>query len=394
MPQGLQRSGLDSLAASDFAPLKGKRIAVLAHEPSVDRHFRHLIDLLAARSDLTLLRVFAPEHGLFGAAQDQIPLTRTSTREALEVVTLYGERFESLWPAPEHFADIDLVVADIQDVGARYYTYATTLTFVMQRAAQAGCPLLVLDRPNPLGGLMLEGGLLDVSRFRSFVGYWPLLARHGLTVGELARFVNATEKLGLDLRVQKVEGLSRAYLPTESELPWVLPSPNMPTLDTTRVYPGACLIEGTNLSEGRGTTRPFELVGAPFFPAREIAKRLEAEGHPGFALRPTVFLPTFHKFKGEPCQGLQIHVTDKRRANSWLLFVRLLSHLHALDVGLAWRTETYEYVSDRLAIDLLLGDACLREWIEHHEPLETFVEYEALARRRFAERVAPYRLYD
>ena len=392
-PHGVQ-TGLDRLVAEDFARLKGKRIAVLAHEPSVDRRFRHLLDLLTARRDLELRRVFAPEHGLFGAAQDQIPLSRQSSQNELEIVTLYGERFESLWPNPEHFADIDLLVADIQDVGARYYTYATTLTFVMQRAAAAHCPVLVLDRPNPLGGTALEGGLLDVARFRSFVGYWPLLARHGLTVGELAAFVNAREKLGCALEVLPVAGLRREMQQGLGDRPWVAPSPNMPTLDTARVYPGACLIEGTNLSEGRGTTRPFELVGAPFFPAREIARRLTEEGHPGFVLRPTVFEPTFHKFQGQPCQGLQIHVSDTRTANSWLLFVRLLTHLHALDAGLAWRSETYEYVSDRLAIDLLLGDARLREWIENQAPLETFVEYEQQARRTFAEQVAPYRLYD
>jgi len=242
---------------------RGTRAGLVAHPASVDRGLRFAADLLRARDDMRLLRLFAPEHGLRGEAQDMEPVEESSdAATGLPVVSLYGVDRDSLKPRREHLGGLDALVYDLQDVGCRYYTFVHTLSLSMEAARDAGIPVVVLDRPNPLGGLRVEGPVLRPG-FESFVGLHPVPVRHGMTTAELALLINRESGIGCDLRIVPMSGWRRAMHFEDTGLPWVLPSPNMPTPDTAHVYPGACLLEGTNLSEGRGTTRPFEMVGAP-----------------------------------------------------------------------------------------------------------------------------------
>ena len=358
-------SGLDILAAEKFERIKGKRVGVLAHQASVDRRLRHMVDLLLENPQVQLSRIFAPEHGFEGSAQDQAALEGSEERRKVPVVNLYGSDFDSLWPKTELLRDLDLLIVDLQDIGSRYYTFYTTMVFCLERAALAGTPVLILDRPNPIGGAAVEGPI-NTRPMRSFVGYYELPVRHGLTLGELAEWANSYYSLGARLRVIPVRGWRRDRYFDQTGLPWVLPSPNMPSLETALVYPGACLLEGTNLSEGRGTTKPFELFGAPYLNADELVRRMSAEKLLGVGFRPTRFIPTFHKWAGRICHGMQVHVLDRQLFKPWLTYVLILRHIFDMHPeDFAWRTETYEFVSDRPAIDLLLGDPKLREAIEN-----------------------------
>jgi uncharacterized protein YbbC (DUF1343 family) len=324
---------------------------------------------LADAARARLVRLFAPEHGLWGAAQDHAPIA--AARDAvtgLPVASLYGARRA---PTPTMLRGLDVLVVDLQDVGARYYTFVWTMALAMRACARAGVAVIVLDRPNPLGGLAVEGNLPDPA-FASFVGLYPLPARHGMTIGELAGYLNAEHGLGCDLTVVRMRGWRRSMLWEDTGLPWVAPSPNMPTPDTARVYPGGCLVEGTNLSEGRGTTRPFEWVGAPFLDAHRYATGLEALGLPGVQFRPVRFAPTFHKWAGRLCGGIQVHVTDQPR------FKPFLTGLALLDVArrqarrrFAWRRPPYEFERRRLPIDILCGTDGIRRALERGTPLAT-----------------------
>jgi uncharacterized protein YbbC (DUF1343 family) len=261
-------------------------------------------------------------------------------------------------------AGVDTLVIDLQDVGARYYTFVWTAALAMRACARAGVRVIVLDRPNPLGGVHVEGNVPDPA-FASFVGLYPLPARHGMTIGEIAAYLHATHALGCQLTVVPMRGWRRAMTWEETGLPWVPPSPNMPTVDTARVYPGGCLFEGTNLSEGRGTTRPFEWVGAPYLDAHAFAKALDAAGLPGVRFRPARFIPTFHKWAGQLCGGVQIHVTDPARFTPFVTGLAIVAT--ARRVGgrrFAWRKPPYEFERDKLPIDILLGTDAIRRAIE------------------------------
>ena len=284
--------------------------------------------------------------------------TRATRSPGLPEVSLYGTTFASLSPTPAHLAQIDVLVFDIQDVGARYYTYAATMALCMRAAGQAGVKVVVLDRPNPIGGLQVEGGGLEPG-LENFCGLYPVPQRHAMTVGELARLYNVTFDIACELDVVAVRGLARAPRTTTTcDLPWVMPSPNMPTLDTAIVYPGMCLLEGTNLSEGRGTTRPFELFGAPFIDGRQLAAELERYDLPGVRFRPCVIEPTFHKFAGQRCGAVQLHVTDRRAFNAYRTGLAVLVAVKTLwPDAFAWRTQPYEFRADVPAIDLLTGNA-------------------------------------
>ncbi len=369
-------SGLDSLLA-DPEPLRARRLGLVANPASVSSGFvptaRALLD---AGLDVRVL--FGPEHGLTGAVQDMLAVGDGDTPAGkIPVVSLYGERFEDLSPRPEQLAGLDAVVCDLPDVGSRYYTFVWTTALVMKACAAQGIPVYVLDRPNPLGGLRVEGNLPE-ERLLSFVGLWPVPPRHGLTPGEIARYVNAEFAFGCDLTVvpMKVAG-GRGTAPRGrvGETPaWVLPSPNMPTRQTALVYPGMCLLEGTNLSEARGTTCPFEIVGAPWIDAEAAADRANALGLPGVAFRPHVFRPTFHKFAGQDCGGVQLHVTDEESFRPYETGLRLVKLLRDLDPArFRWRTETYEYRSDVPAVDLLAGTPLYRELVDAGESLDPWI---------------------
>jgi uncharacterized protein YbbC (DUF1343 family) len=347
--------------------LRGSRFGLLSHQASVDGHLEHAISVLARSPGARLTVLMAPEHGLWGAPQDHAhvaaevdPVTR------LPVHSLYGLRRT---PTSEMLRRIDALVVDLQDVGARYYTFVWTMALAMRACGAAGVSVIVLDRPNPLGGLLTEGNWPD-PRFASFVGLYPLPVRHGMTIGELAGYLNTTHGFGCKLTVVPMRGWHRHMLWEETGLPWVPPSPNMPTADTARVYPGGCLIEGTNLSEGRGTTRPFEWIGAPYLDAHAYANALSCLDLPGVQFRPARFKPTFHKWARRLCGGVQVHVTDVARFRPFLTGLALIAAARALSPeGFAWRQPPYEFEYRRLPFDILCGTDAIRLDVERGRPL-------------------------
>lgn len=359
------RLGSDRLF--DSALPKGLRVGIVANPASIDGAFRHVIDRAAAAPGVVLSAVFGPQHGFRADLQDNMietPHGRDPRRE-VPVYSLYSETRE---PTAEMLAGLDALVVDLQDVGARIYTFVYTMANCLRAASKHGVRVIVCDRPNPIGGVAVEGPVLEAG-FESFVGLFPIPMRHGMTIGELARLFNDHFGIGADLEVVPMEGWRRGMYWDETGLPWVIPSPNMPTLDTAIVYPGGVLFEGTQLSEGRGTTRPFETVGAPWIDAEPFAARLNALRIEGAHFRPVVFEPTFHKHARQPCGGCQIHVTDRARFRPVLAGVAVMGEFHRSSPSrFAWREPPYEYVHDRMPIDILAGSARFRQAIEADVP--------------------------
>ena len=368
--------GLDRLVASRplRKGLQGKRVALLGHPASVTRDLTHALDALAALPDLDLTAAFGPQHGLRGDKQDNMVESQdfTDSEHRIPVFSLYGTVRR---PTAAMMSTFDVLLVDLQDVGCRIYTFITTLRYVLEEAARHGKAVWVLDRPNPVGrpieGLKLRPG------WQSFVGAGPLPMRHGLTMGELALWFVATLRLKVDCRVIEMQGWKPEAAPgygwPVAERAWINPSPNVPMLESARCYPGTVLVEGTTLSEGRGTTRPFELVGAPDIdPAALIAKmhELEPKWLRGCALRTCWFEPTFQKHVGKLCAGVQIHVEDEQYSHAafrpWRLQALAFKALRTLEPKYPlWREFAYEYEHDRLAIDLLNGSDLLREWVDN-----------------------------
>lgn len=362
------RTGLENLLENWSRLLKGQRVGLLAHQASVDSQLQHAIDLVGSLRGVRLSALFAPEHGLWGTAQDQVQIQSTrDPRTGLIVWSLYGRRRE---PPQASLSGLDLLVVDLQDVGARYYTFVWTMALALGACGRAGVKVLVLDRPNPLGGHRLEGNLLD-PRFASFVGLHPIPVVHGMTIGELAGLLNERHDLGCRLQVIPMKGWRRAMAWEDTGLPWVSPSPNMPTPDTARVYPGACLVEGTNLSEGRGTTRPFEYMGAPFMDPYRWAEALNGLTLPGVHFRPCYFRPTFHKYKDQLCGGVQWHISDRDRLKPYLTGLAVIATARQLAPRqFAWRKPPYEFERRKLPIDLLCGTNRIRRQIEAGRSLQ------------------------
>jgi uncharacterized protein YbbC (DUF1343 family) len=356
-------SGLDVLRG-DPALLRGRRFAVLANQAAVTGDLVPAWRALAERGG-SLLRLFAPEHGLRGIAQDMESVADGREPATGAVVhSLYGASAETLAPRPELLAGLDAVVVDLPDIGCRYYTFAATLAHVMAACERAGVEVIVCDRPNPIGGIALEGGPVEPG-CRSFVSELPVPVRHGLTLGELALLLRATRHPRLSLTVVPCRGWQRAQWWDETGLPWVAPSPNMPTLLSAALYPGACLVEATNLSEGRGTTRPFQLIGAPWLDGEALADRLDALAVPGARFRATRFRPEFGKHAGAECSGVEWHVVDRAALEPLRTGVVLLAEVRRMHPDrFAWRAEPYEFVSGVPAIDLLTGSAAARDAIE------------------------------
>ncbi|HEY8041457.1 MAG TPA: DUF1343 domain-containing protein [Polyangiaceae bacterium] len=365
------RTGLDRLATHPKlgAELRASRVGLLAHPASVDRrlvHARRILDALG----VSVVVVFGPEHGYGGEAQDMIGVADARDALGTPIRSLYGERFEDLSPKPEDIASIDVLVVDLQDVGSRYYTFVWTAVLAMRACARAGVRLLVLDRPNPLGGDMARlEGRRQTREHCSFVGLEPVPVRHSLTLGEIVAWRAEIERIPPELvTVLGVAGLEREEHATAWDRPFVMPSPNMPRYETALVYPGGCLLEGTNLSEGRGTTRPFEVVGAPWIDGVRLADDLHALALPGFRARPLTFLPTFQKHAGRACGGVQIHVTEASAFRPLATYLALVALARAQDPQrFAFRTEKYEFRDDVPAFDLLTGSAEARERIARGE---------------------------
>ncbi|MEL7060233.1 MAG: DUF1343 domain-containing protein [Acidobacteriota bacterium] len=345
--------------------LRGRRWALLSHHAAVTEDLQPLHLALTAQVEMPTA-LFAPEHGYWAVEQDMVPAA--DARDAwtgVPIRSLYGDGEGSLRPAPEAFDGLDVLIVDLQDVGSRYYTYAATAVWAADVALARGVEVWVLDRPNPLGGERLEGPGVEVAH-RSFVGAFDVPVRHGLTLGELMRL--EAKRRGWDgdgLEVWTVAGWRRATTWESTARRWIAPSPNMPSAQTAEIYPGLCLIEATTLSEGRGTTRPFHLVGAPGLDPRALADRLEARRLPGIRFLPTYFRPQFQKHAGEVCAGVELVVVDSAALRPLRLGVELLRAIHELAPDVfGWRREPYEFVADRPAIDLLTGSAQFRRALE------------------------------
>jgi uncharacterized protein YbbC (DUF1343 family) len=388
------QTGLARLADEGSALVPLKRVGLLVNATSVDAELRHAIDLLRARSDMQITALFGPEHGVRGDAQDMIGVDgSTDPQTGLPVFSLYGHTEASLSPTPEMLEHVDTIVFDIQDVGSRYYTFVWTMVLAMRACAKAGKSFVVLDRPNPIGGAHVEGGAIAPG-YESFVGLVSCPNRHGMTAGEIARWRADVEKLDLELAVISMRGWERDMWFEHTGLPWVLPSPNMPTVDTALVYPGMCLVEGTELSEARGTTKPFELSGAPWLDGQRIARDMEAMGVPGVKPRPCVYTPTFHKHAFKACGGVQLHVTDAEAFRPYRTGVAFLKACHDQDPSqFKWREKAYEFVDKIPAIDLLCGGDTVRTGIEAGASLDDIAARWPRDEGMFAEERAPYLLY-
>ncbi|MDI3491393.1 MAG: hypothetical protein PWP11_2670 [Thauera sp.] len=383
------RFGLDRLLADPALrrPLAGKRVALLAHPASVTRALTHSLDALAALPDITLSAAFGPQHGLRGDKQDNMVESPDYTDPLLgiPVFSLYGEVRR---PTAAMMDSFDVLLVDLQDLGCRIYTFITTLRYLLEEAAKHGKSVWVLDRPNP-AGRPVEGTTLRAG-WESFVGAGPLPMRHGLTMGELARWFAATLKLDVDCHVVEMEGWQPAAAPgygwPQGERSWINPSPNAPNLSMARAYAGTVMLEGTTLSEGRGTTRPLELFGAPDLDARAIIaemRTLAPDWLRGCVLRDCWFEPTFHKHAGKLCNGVQIHVEDPAHYDHaafrpWRVQALAFKAIRRLwpDYPL-WRDFGYEYEFERLAIDLINGSPLLRQWVD--DPASTPADLDVLA---------------
>ncbi len=363
------QTGLDRFEKNWPKGLKGARVGLVVHPASVNRRLEHAAGLFMKSKKIEVRALFGPQHGIRGETQDNMIEWEgfTDKKAGLPVFSLYGDARK---PEPAMLKDIDVMAIDMQDVGARYYTFIWTMELCMQACLENGKSVVVLDRPNPLGGTLIEGTVLAPA-YASFVGQRPLPIRHGMTAGEIGGYLKDELYPALDFHVIPLQGWEREMYFDETGLPWVLPSPNMPTLDTALVYPGMCLLEGTLLSEGRGTTRPFEIFGAPFIDPGVLVERLREFKLPGAFFRPMFFQPTFQKHAGKLCGGAQIHITDRVKFKPFktgaaiLKAVRELYPEHAL-----WKNPPYEYELEKMPIDILAGTDRLRKELDKGNDLE------------------------
>ncbi len=372
--------------------LNGLRVGVLANPASIDHGYIHIVDQLSRSTKCTLAAIFGPQHGYQSNLQDNMIETphAKDKRRDVPIFSLYSETRE---PTPEMLSLIDVLVIDLQDVGARIYTFIYTMANCLRAAARAGIPVIVCDRPNPIGGIEIEGMTLEPG-YESFVGQFRMPMRHGMTVAELARLFNEHHGIGAELEVVAMQGWSREMYFDATDVPWIMPSPNMPTLETAVVYPGTVLLEGTMLSEARGTTRPFELIGAPWLDGEALADALNGAGVEGAYFRAVNFEPTFQKHAGTACGGCQIHVTDREAFAPVKAGAAVIRACYgAAPEAFAWRDPPYEYEHDKMPIDILAGSPTLRQQIEEQVPLDDIVASWRDGVAEFAEMRKPYLLY-
>jgi uncharacterized protein YbbC (DUF1343 family) len=368
-------------------------VGLVANPASIDGAFVHTADRLRRANDVTLAALFGPQHGFHADLQDNM-IESPHARDACRQVPVYSLYSETREPTAEMLQGLDLLLIDLQDVGTRVYTFVYTMANCMRAAARANLPVIVCDRPNPIGGVGVEGPVLEPG-YESFVGQFPIPLRHGMTIGELALLFNAEFGLGATLQVERMEGWQRDMHFDQTCLPWVMPSPNMPTLDTAFVYPGAVLFEGTLLSEGRGTTRPFEVMGAPWLQAERLSAALNGYRMPGVYFRPVWFEPTFQKHAGKTCGGCQLHVTNRRDFEPVFAAVAWLHEAHQQGgEAFAWRQPPYEYEASKMPIDILAGTATLRAQIDADEPPAGIVESWRPGLDAFAGTRKRYLLYE
>lgn len=362
--------GIERLLDERIDLLKGARIGLVCNQASVNHEFHHAADLLHQHPKINLTTLFGPQHGIRGDVQDNMIETEHATDRTtgLPIYSLYSETRE---PSEEMLREVDIIVVDLQDVGTRIYTFVYTLANCMRAAKKLNKKVIACDRPNPINGKQMEGVVLDPA-FASFVGQFPIATRHGMTFCELGRMFNEAFGIGSDLECVKMDGWSRELWYDETDDPWVFPSPNMPTLDAATVFPGSVHLEGTQMSEGRGTTKPFELIGAPYIDADQYANALNALGLPGVYFRSCVFLPTFQKHGGKACGGIQIHVTNRetfRPAISGIAVVKTAFDMYGDEFK--WKNPPYEYEYDKNPFDVIAGTSKIREAIERGDSLDS-----------------------
>ena len=355
--------GVETLFREHKDLLKGKRVGLITNPTGVDSELRSSVDLFAEDPDIELTALYGPEHGVRGDAQagDKVDYY-IDEKTGLPVYSLYGDTRK---PTPEMLKNVDILVFDIQDVGARFYTYIYTMAYAMEAAKEQGIPFVVLDRPNPLGGEVVEGPVLE-EEYSSFVGKYPIPLRHGMTVGELAQLFNEEFGIGADLTVKKKKKWKRSFDYDETNLPFVMPSPNMPTLETAFVYPGTGLIEGTNVSEGRGTTKPFELLGAPFINGTELSEKLNNLHLDGVKFRAASFTPSFSKHSEQLSHGVQVYVTDREKYQSVETGLHIVKTIHDL------YGEEFSFNKSG-NFDLLIGNSWVREELEKGTNVEDII---------------------
>jgi len=366
------KTGLEIISESPPASLKRQRMGLLCNPASVDSHYTHARERILRAFPGQLKTLYSPQHGFYAERQDNMIESedRSDSITGLPVFSLYGE---TRVPTFAMMDPIDVMLVDLQDVGTRVYTFMYTLSHCMEAARQYGKKIIVLDRPNPLGGLRVEGNLLTAD-CSSFVGRYPIPMRHGLTIGELAVLFNTRFGIGCDLEVVSMKGWEREMTFDQTGLPWVAPSPNLPTPASAMVYPGQVIWEGTNISEGRGTTQPFELFGAPFLSLDRLIKNIDNRFLSGVVLRPVEFEPTSHKWAGHPCKGFQIHVTDPEVYSPYALSLGFYQAIYqAYPNNFAYKQPPYEYEYTRLRMDLIIGDRLIRSQIEAGTPLKDII---------------------
>jgi len=386
------KTGLDVLKESNFSRLKGYRVGLLINPASVDRSLNHIIDLIFEEKDITISALFGPQHGLYGNTQDNMIEWEGFIHPYYKcpVYSLYGEVRQ---PKESMLSDIDIMVIDLPDIGSRYYTFLWTALLMLKAVEKKPVKIIVPDRPNPIRGDKIEGPCIN-EIFLSFVGLHPLIIRHGLTIGEALKMLHRELNLTSELDVIPVKNWSRHMWHDETGLPWVMPSPNMPALDTATVYPGGCLIEGTLLSEGRGTTRPFEIIGAPYIDPFILAKDMKKFNLKGVYFRPLYFEPAFQKHAGKICGGVQLHITDRNAFEPVKSFVAILLAIRKrYEHENLWRNPPYEYEYEKLPFDILSGSEELRKNIDRGERLENIVSSWKEDEKIFHGRSLPCLLY-
>ncbi len=384
--------GLEKLLSDRVELIRGTRVGLVCNQASVDHSLQHAADLFSAERTCKLTALFGPQHGIRGDVQDNmIETPHMIDRETgIPVYSLYSETRE---PTEEMLKDVDVLVCDLQDVGCRIYTFIYTVANCMRAAARYGKKVIVCDRPNPIGGVKLAGTVLE-PEYASFVGQFPLATRHGMTICELAGMFRGEWDLACELELVPMEGWAREQWFDQTDAPWVLPSPNMPTLDAATVFPGTVHVEGTQLSEGRGTTRPFELNGAPYIEAATFARTLASYGLSGVYFRPCNFQPTFQKHSGRTCGGVQLHVTDREIFEPVAAGVALVQTAHALyGEDFRWKEPPYEYVYDNNPFDVIAGTGRLRQAIERGDSLDTISAAWTEPLREFSAKRERYLLY-
>lgn len=365
-------SGIERLL-KDTGILKGRRVGLIANATSVNRALVSSVDLLYNHPDINLTCIFGPQQGFWGETQDNMVEWQSGRypKYDLPLHSLYGKNRK---PTGEMLKDVDTLIFDVQDIGTRVYTYIWTMALAMGACAELGKEFIICDRPNPINGINVEGNV-SLKDFASFVALYPLPMRHGMTAGEVAGYLNAEFKIGCNLTVSEMKGWKRRMWFDETGLPWIIPSANMPTLETAAVYPGTVLFEGTNISEGRGTTRPFELVGAPFVKGFDLAEALSGYELPGVVFRPCIFIPTFQKHAGKNCGGVQIHVTDRSHFKPFKTGLTLLKTIRDMYPDkFEWKEPPYEYVHDRPPIDVIFGCSWIREALEAGRTIDKIVD--------------------